>query len=138
MDGHVSRLGDIYSYGILLLEMFIGKRPIDDMFKDDLIIHKFVSMAFPNHVMNIVDPSLLFEEENEDDETEEAMIRNFESQASNKKKMEEFLVPVMRIGLMCSTASPRERMAMNDVVNNLKSIRDSLIKFKDRNKQRRR
>ncbi|XP_031253104.1 putative receptor-like protein kinase At3g47110 isoform X2 [Pistacia vera] len=138
MDGYVSRLGDIYNYGILLLEMFIGKRPIDDMFKDDLNIHKFVSMAFPNHFMDIVDPSLLFEEENEDDEIEEAMIRNFESQTSNKKKMEEFLVPVMRIGLMCSTTSPRERMAMNDVVNNIKSIRDSFIKFKDRNKQTRR
>ncbi|XP_031251503.1 probable LRR receptor-like serine/threonine-protein kinase At3g47570 [Pistacia vera] len=108
MDGHVSRLGDIYSYGILLLEMFTGKRPTDEMFKDDLNIHNFVSMAFPNHVMDIVDPSLLFEEENEDDGVEETMMRNFETQRNNKKKMEEFLVLVLRIGLMCSTTSPRE------------------------------
>ncbi|KAJ0086344.1 hypothetical protein Patl1_07638 [Pistacia atlantica] len=140
MDGHVSKLGDIYSYGILLLEMFTGKRPTDEMFKDDLNIHNFVSMAFPNHVMDIVDPSLLLEEEDEDkdDGGEETTMRNVESQGNNKKKMEEFLVPVLRIGLMCSTTSPRERMRMNDVVNNLIAIRDSFLKSKDRNRRMRR
>ncbi|KAJ0085696.1 hypothetical protein Patl1_07635 [Pistacia atlantica] len=108
------------------------------MFKDNLNIRNFVSTAFPNHVMDIVDPSLLFEEENEDDGVEETMIRNFESHRNNKNKMEEFLVPMLRIGLMCSTTSPRERMTMNDVVNNLKAIRDSFLKSKERNRRRRR
>ncbi|KAJ0087116.1 hypothetical protein Patl1_07641 [Pistacia atlantica] len=115
--------------------MFTGKRPTDDMFKDYFNIHKFVLMAFLNHVMDIVDPSLLFQEEDEDEDDggEETIMRNFESQRNNKKKMEEFLVPVLRIGLMCSTTSPRERMTMNDVVSNLKAIRDSFLKSKDRN-----
>nr|XP_048323064.1 probable LRR receptor-like serine/threonine-protein kinase At3g47570 [Ziziphus jujuba var. spinosa] len=51
------------SYGIRLLELFTGKRPTDDMFKDGLSIHKFVEMALPNHVVDIVDPSLLFEDD---------------------------------------------------------------------------
>lgn len=138
MDGHVSKLGDIYSYGILLLEMFTGKRPTNEIFKDDLNIHMFVSMAFPNHVMDIVDPSLLSEEENEDNGAEESMIMSFESQMNNKKKAEDFLVPVMRIGLICSSTSPSERMAMNIVVNELKAIRDSFLKSNDKNKERRR
>lgn len=127
MDGHVSRLGDIYSYGILLLEMFTSKRPTDNMFKDGLNIHKFVSAAFPVHVMDVVEPSLLFEEENEDDGIEEAMNKNLEPQTKNKRKMEELLVAVMRIGLMCSKASPRERMPMNHVVNNLKAVKNSYL-----------
>ncbi|XP_044510116.1 probable LRR receptor-like serine/threonine-protein kinase At3g47570 [Mangifera indica] len=78
-DGHVSRLRDIYSYGILLLEIFTGKRPTDGMLKDDMNINQFISIALPNHVMDIVDPALLFEEENEDVGKEEATLRNFES-----------------------------------------------------------
>ncbi|CAL2267945.1 unnamed protein product [Prunus armeniaca] len=38
MGGQVSFLGDIYSFGIPLLEMFTGKRPTDDMFRDGLSI----------------------------------------------------------------------------------------------------
>ncbi|XP_044510120.1 probable LRR receptor-like serine/threonine-protein kinase At3g47570 [Mangifera indica] len=138
MDGQVSRLGDIYSYGILLMEMFTGKKPTDDMFKDDLNIYKLVLMAFPNHVMDIVDSSLLFEEENGDGETDDAVMRNLESEKNNERKMEEMLVSVMRIGLMCSTTSSGERMTMKDVVNNLKSIRDSFIKSEETKRQSRR
>lgn len=68
MAGQVSILGDIYSYGILLLEMFTGKRPTDDIFKQDLNIHQFTDMALPEHVMDIVDPSLLLEIDDEDDD----------------------------------------------------------------------
>ena len=42
MGNKVSTNGDIYSYGILLLEMFTGKRPTDNMFKDNLNLHDFV------------------------------------------------------------------------------------------------
>ncbi|PQQ20163.1 putative LRR receptor-like serine/threonine-protein kinase [Prunus yedoensis var. nudiflora] len=39
MGCQVSLLGDIYSFGILLLEIFIGKRPTDALFRDGLCIH---------------------------------------------------------------------------------------------------
>ena len=51
----VSTKGDVYSYGIILLEMIIGKRPIDSMFSEDLNLHKYASMALPNRVMEIMD-----------------------------------------------------------------------------------
>ena len=76
MSSQVSTLGDIYSYGILLLEMFIGKRPFDEMFKDGLNIHKFTAMALPEHIMDYVDSSMFFEEDEEDvdDDIEEKQI----------------------------------------------------------------
>ncbi|XP_028102993.1 putative receptor-like protein kinase At3g47110 [Camellia sinensis] len=42
MGSEVSAYGDIYSFGILLLEMLTGKRPTDEMFKDGLSLHSFV------------------------------------------------------------------------------------------------
>ena len=134
MNGHVSIAGDIYSYGILLLEMFIGKRPTDEMFKDDLSIHKFVLMAFPDHIMDIIDPSMFFEEEKVDEKSEAAaMIPDIESQVNTQRESEECLVSVMRIGVACSAALPRERMAMNSTVNHLQAVRDSFLKLKNKN-----
>jgi len=134
MRGEVSVVGDIYSYGILLLEMFTGKRPTDDMFEGDLNIHKFADMAFPGNVMAIIDPSMLAEEEiyenevNEHGIEERAIIHNNDFQVNRKSNIEECLVSLMEIGLSCSNKSPGKRMAMNIVVNKLQVIRDSFFR----------
>nr|XP_023919488.1 probable LRR receptor-like serine/threonine-protein kinase At3g47570 [Quercus suber] len=144
MGGQVSTLGDIYSYGVLLLEMFIGKRPIDEMFKDGLSIHKFTAMALPEHVMDIVDPSMFFEnggedtndERHEDDVEESAIIEDQHVNISCKIK--DHLISVFQIGLSCSTTSPNERMPANIVVKEMNAIRDTFLKFKRGNRNRRR
>ncbi|XP_030924651.1 LRR receptor-like serine/threonine-protein kinase EFR [Quercus lobata] len=56
MGNEVSIYGDVYSYGILLLEMFIGKRPTDNIFKDNLNLHDFVTRAMPEQVQRANDP----------------------------------------------------------------------------------
>ncbi|GMP79102.1 hypothetical protein CsSME_00034772 [Camellia sinensis var. sinensis] len=54
MGDMASTLGDAYSFGILLLGMFTGKKPTDDMFKDHLNLHNFVKNALPERVMEII------------------------------------------------------------------------------------
>ncbi|PRQ37972.1 putative non-specific serine/threonine protein kinase [Rosa chinensis] len=126
----------IYSYGILLLEMFRGKRPTDDMFKDDLSIHQFAAMALPDHVMDIADPSLLLETDDEDDDRscndikERPLTRYQDHPQVNARRLEECLVSVIQIGLSCSALSPRERVLMGIIVNKMKAIRDSLSQLK--------
>ena len=139
MGGQVSTLGDIYSYGILLLEMFIGKRPIDEMFKDGLSIHKFVAMASPEHVMDIVDPSMFFEDDEEDanDEIEERQIIEEDPHVNVSSRIKECLISVFQIGLLCSKISPDERIPTNVVVNEMNAIRDKFLKLEKENRKRR-
>ena len=59
MGGEALTEGDLYSYGVLVLEMFIGRMPTDDMFKDGLNLHNFVKMALPKGLAQVVDPMVL-------------------------------------------------------------------------------
>ncbi|KAM4106168.1 hypothetical protein ACB094_04G047300 [Castanea mollissima] len=59
LGSEVSIKGDVYSYGILLLEMITGKRPTNSVFEGGLNLHNYASMALPDGVMDVVDPKLL-------------------------------------------------------------------------------
>ena len=59
MGDETSIEADTYSYRILLLEMFLGKRPTDDVFKDGLNVHNFAKTALPKELVQIVGPILL-------------------------------------------------------------------------------
>lgn len=113
-----------------MLELFTGKRPTDDMFEDGLSIHQFVAIALPNHVMDIVDPSLLFEDDDgeENEDVKEIAIIDDNRQFSAGRN--DCLVSVMQIGLLCSRFSSEERMLMNVVVNKMKAIRESYLNSK--------
>ncbi|RWR91220.1 LRR.XII-like protein [Cinnamomum micranthum f. kanehirae] len=116
MGANASTYGDVYSYGILLLEMLTGKRPSDDMYKNNLNLHQFAKMALPERVMEIIDRQLL-SHENE-------VIRQSETHNKLRSIMHETLVSLVKIGVSCSNDSPRERMEMKDVVNELHKVRD--------------
>uniref|UniRef100_A0A2C9VEP1 non-specific serine/threonine protein kinase n=1 Tax=Manihot esculenta TaxID=3983 RepID=A0A2C9VEP1_MANES len=128
LNDQVSALGDVHSFGILLLEMFTGRRPTDDMFKDDLSIHKFVAMALPEHAMDVIDPTMLDEETADDETNEEKAIGTNSNAQGNASRTRECMVSAMRIGVSCSSSSPGDRMAMSSVVNKLHDIRDSFLR----------
>ena len=62
MGCKVSTKGNLYSFGVYIPEMFLGKRSTDEMFKDDLNLHNFVKMTLPEQLVQIVDPTLLIRE----------------------------------------------------------------------------
>jgi len=109
----VSAKGDIYSYGILVLEMLTGRKPTDGMFGEALSLHKFCEMAIREGIGEIVDSRLLVATPEEGRRVTETKIR-------------ECLVGFARIGVACSAESPVERMDIKDVVVELHTIKERL------------
>ncbi|KAL4348946.1 hypothetical protein GQ457_17G026510 [Hibiscus cannabinus] len=63
MGKEISTRGDVYSYGIVLMELFTGKRPTDSIFTGELSLREYVKTTIPDHVAEIVDTWLSFEDE---------------------------------------------------------------------------
>ncbi|GLT33903.1 hypothetical protein SLA2020_084560 [Shorea laevis] len=123
MGRKASMVGDVFSFGILLLEMITGRRPTDAIFKDGLNLHQFAKLALPERAMDIVDPSLLQELRSTDENVGDARRNRRERRVSIK----EILITFARIGVLCSMNSPNDRMEMNDVVAELCIIRDKFL-----------
>ena len=115
-----------------MLEMFTGKRPTDDIFKDDFNLHNFVKMALPERLVQIVDSSLLPGETDENalrGEHRRNYINNegIENLNPISTHMQKCLVSVLQIGLICSNESPDERLSMGDVIKEIPRIRNAYL-----------
>ncbi|XP_027181670.1 putative receptor-like protein kinase At3g47110 [Coffea eugenioides] len=120
MGGEVSTQGDVYSYGILLLELFTGKTPTDSMFTEDFSLHSYVKMALPHQVMEIVDPKISMEAESI------AGIITKTSKGGSINQEERYL-SMFWIGVSCSSEIQRDRMNIKDVLSGLQAIRNEFI-----------
>lgn len=96
------------------MELFTGKRPTDDMFKNGLSIQKYVAMALPGHVMDVVDASLILSNQERD------------IQETEFGEYSKHLVSVLKIGLSCSESTPGDRALISDVLNQLHSIKEKI------------
>ncbi|KAA8518136.1 hypothetical protein F0562_015610 [Nyssa sinensis] len=85
--------------------MMTGKKPTNPMFEDGLDHHSFAK-ALPDRVMEIVDPLLLKDLEND--------------------LAAECLISMVRIGVACSMKSPQDRMDIKKVIDELNLVRDFL------------
>ena len=118
--GQASRKTDVFSFGIMIPEVFTGRRPTDPMFIGGLTLRQWVSQAFPGNLIDILDDKLLQDEEgrlNFGNQTDTSLA------SSSTSRDNKFLVSIFELGLTCSSESPEQRMAMNNVVAKLEDIK---------------
>ena len=119
MGNEVSTSGDVLSYGILLLEMFSGKRPTDEIFEDSLNLHTYMKAALPGKVEEILDPILVQE------------IKGETSSYMWKSQVQDCVVSVLEVGIACSAELPSERMDISEVTAELQAIKEELLRSED-------
>lgn len=89
---------DVYSYGVVLLEVLTGKQPIDPTIPDGQHVADWVRQR---RGVEVLDPSLLSRPESEIEE----------------------MMQALGIALLCVNSSPDERPTMRDVAAMLKEIK---------------
>uniref|UniRef100_A0A1J3JPP3 non-specific serine/threonine protein kinase n=1 Tax=Noccaea caerulescens TaxID=107243 RepID=A0A1J3JPP3_NOCCA len=110
MGGQPSIHGDVYSFGVLLLEMFTGKRPTNELFGGDLTLNSYTKSALPERVLDIADKSILHT----------GLRVGF--------PIAECLTLILEMGLRCCEESPTNRLATSDATKELISIRERFFK----------
>lgn len=96
---------DVYSYGVLLMEICSRRKPVDEMFSGELTMRKWMLDSFPNSLLQVVDNELL--------STDDERIR---------VKYEKCLTSVIELALECMEDSPRERPGAKNVLARIKKV----------------
>nr|CAB3491957.1 unnamed protein product [Digitaria exilis] len=108
----VSMAGDIYSYGVLLLEMFTGRRPTDSFNDGAENLVSYVKEAYPNNLLEILDVTATY--------SRDIDIQNI---------IDILIYPIFRLALACCHDSPKQRMKMHKVVEELNAIKRHAVQM---------
>lgn len=115
LGNEVSIYGDIYSFGVLLLEIFTGKRPTD---MQDLNLHRYVELALQDQkVASVVDYQLL---PVQDQEHEGRTC----SSSSTREMIVACIASILHIGILCSKELPTDRLLIGDALRELHGVKD--------------
>lgn len=98
LEGQISTSSDVYSFGILLLETFTRKKPTDDMFSGDLSLHKWISLSFPDAILDILDTDLV---------SDLGFTRDTMDQ--NQSQIKQLLVLIINVAFLCLKEEKHER-----------------------------
>ncbi|KAH9742002.1 protein kinase domain-containing protein [Citrus sinensis] len=109
-----STAGDVYSFGVMLLEIFTGMSPTSESFAGEFNIVKWVESNLPENVLQVLDPEL------------RQLMTSNESQTI---QLHDCLITIIgSVGLSCTTESPGGRIGIREALRRLKSSQEILLK----------
>ncbi|XP_031283851.1 leucine-rich repeat receptor-like protein kinase PXL1 [Pistacia vera] len=95
----IDEKSDIYSFGVVLLELLTGKMPLDPAFGESIDIVEWVLRKLKSNrtLVEALDPSI----------------------AGQCKHVQEEMLLVLRIALLCTAKLPKDRPSMRDIITML-------------------
>ncbi|XP_021802527.1 putative receptor-like protein kinase At3g47110 [Prunus avium] len=117
LEGMVSTRGDVYSFGIVVMETFTRRKPTDEMFDGEMNIKQWIanSLVLPNaKIDEVVDANLLgIGTKQEDDD---------------HVRKRDCISAIMRLALTCCAESPEERISIKEAIATLNKIKTKFLK----------
>jgi len=104
-----STKGDVYSFGVLILEVVTGKRPTDEMFEAGLSLHKWVKSHFHGRVDMVIDTSMASATKDQN--------------PAVRRMWEVAIAELIELGLLCTQESPSTRPSMLDAADDLDRLK---------------
>lgn len=113
MGSRVSTEGDVYSFGVLLLEIVTGKRPTDIIFQEGSSLHEWVKSRYPCEIEPIVEQALL-------------KYAPHGSLVPLDRLWCDVMLELIELGLICTQYSPLTRPTMDDVAHEMARLKQYL------------
>ncbi|MFQ6669113.1 hypothetical protein Gotur_034493 [Gossypium turneri] len=104
MEGIVSTKGDVYSFGILLMEIITRKKPTDEMFAGERTLKSWVIESISSSLNQVVDPKLL------------------STIGREHLKVKNCALSILKVGLECCVELPNERLHMKEIFSKMPSL----------------
>lgn len=107
--------GDVFSFGVLLLEVVTGKHPTDHLFQQGAGLHEWVKSHYPHKLEDIVDEAM---------ERYDLPRPNVAKQSPKLRR--EVIFELIKLGIMCTQYTPSLRPSMVDVAHEMTRLKEHL------------
>lgn len=124
LGGRPSPDGDVYSYGVVVLEMVTGKRPTGVMFHEGVTLHEWVRIHYPHDV-----DALTAEAKWRAPPPPTPVPAPHHNSLYYKKMKMDVVAELIEVGLLCTQVSPAARPTMLDVARRISLLKQDLARY---------